>query len=216
LNLTRYLVLDKEQQKRLIDLSPAPVEAAATVEEKPKSRVNFFVTSTGMGKGGNLGAVVGADRHCQSLAEAVGAGDRTWRAYLSTRLLERPVLNAGDRIGSGPWYNVKGIQIARSVLHLHSEDNNLNAQTALTEKGEIPDLHDILTGTLPDGRASDMTCTNWTSYSDEVGAIVGHFDRQGGGNAGTSWNSAHATRGCSQESLQSTGGGGLFYCFAAD
>jgi hypothetical protein len=176
---------------------------------------SFFVTSTGKGKGGNLGAIAGADRHCQALAESVGAGDRTWRAYLSTSFDGAPAIHAGDRIGDGPWHNIRGIRIARGVADLHSDHNMINAETALTETGERPDRHDILTGTLGDGTASDQTCRNWTSSQGES-AWVGHFDRQGGGDDGASWNSSHLSRGCSQEELESTGGSGLFYCFAID
>jgi hypothetical protein len=183
---------------------------------------SFFLTSEGPGRGGNLGGIAGADRHCQSLAETVGAGNRSWKAYLSTSFESQPAIHAGDRIGAGPWHNIKGIRIARGVADLHSEHNNLNAETALTETGGTiegvggsQNRHDILTGTLQDGTASEATCNNWTS-GDEGETLVGHFDRQGGGDFATSWNAAHLSAGCSQQSLESTGGGGLFYCFASD
>ena len=190
------------------------------------SAMTFFVTSVGSGKGADFGGLAGADQHCQSLAEAVGAGSSTWHAYLSTSAEQgSPAGNARDRIGSGPWQNVKGVVIARNVSELHG-GNNLNKQTALTEKGEVvngnddtPNQHDILTGSQPDGTAftgsEDKTCGNWRK-SGEGAAIVGHHNRNGTGKtaATTSWNSAHPTRGCSDEALRSTGGVGLLYCFA--
>ena len=187
--------------------------------------MSFFLTSVGPGNGADLGGVAGADQHCQALAAAVGAGDRTWRAYLSTTAFDgQAAVNARDRIGSGPWYNANEIMIAESVDNLHSDDNNLTKETQLDEKGEMvngrgdrPNRHDILTGSQLDGTAfsgeENTTCDNWTS-SGEGSARVGHHDRQGGGDDGTSWNSAHGSRGCSQENLQGTGGNGLFYCFA--
>lgn len=198
----------------------------------PAQPLGFFVTSTGVGKGADLGGLTGADAHCQKLATAVGAGHRTWHAYLSTQAADgKPAVNARDRIGSGPWANAKGVVIARDVAHLHGDTvdqarlgNNLSRTTVLTEKGEPvkgagdkPNEHDILTGSRTDGTAFtdavDHTCRNYTS-SGEGSAQVGHFDRTGGGN--TSWNSAHGSRGCSQENLVSTGGAGLLYCFAAN
>lgn len=198
----------------------------------PAQPLGFFVTSTGVGKGADLGGLTGADAHCQKLATAVGAGHRTWHAYLSTQAADgKPAVNARDRIGSGPWANAKGVVIARDVAHLHGDSvdqarlgNNLSRTTVLTEKGEPvkgagdkPNEHDILTGSRPDGTAftdaADHTCRNYTS-SGEGSAQVGHFDRTGGGN--TSWNSAHGSRGCSQENLVGTGGAGLLYCFAAN
>ncbi len=187
--------------------------------------MTFFITSTGPGKGADLGGLAGADRHCQTLAEAVGAGDLEWRAYLSTIATEtQPAVHARDRIGDGPWYNAKGVMVAKSVDDLHSESNNLNKETALNEKGEMvkgrgdsPNMHDILTGSQLNGTAFTgegyTNCDNWTS-SGEGSAQVGHHDRTGGGQNPTSWNSAHGSRGCSQANLQSTGGNGLFYCFA--
>jgi hypothetical protein len=203
--------------------------ARAQAQQTP---MTFFITSVGSGKGGDLGGLAGADRHCQALAQAVGAGDRTWHAYLSTSASGgQPAVNARDRIGQGPWQNAKGVVIARDVDELHGP-NNLNKQTALTEKGEpvngrgdTPNMHDILTGSQPDGRAfaggDDRTCQNWTS-SGEGAAMVGHHDRQGlrDDDASKSWNASHPSRGtgggCSQEALRSTGGNGLFYCFAVN
>lgn len=188
--------------------------------------MSFFVTSVGSGKGANLGGLAGADRHCQSLAEAAGAGARTWRAYLSAMASgEQRAVNARDRIGSGPWYNAKGVLIARNVVHLHSDSVNLTKASTLTEKGDTvngrgdsPNRHDILTGSNLDGTLSagtgDVTCSNWTSEAATGSATVGHHDRQGGGANPTSWNSAHPSRGCSQQNLEATGGFGLFLCFA--
>ncbi|GBD32558.1 MAG: hypothetical protein KatS3mg081_2489 [Gemmatimonadales bacterium] len=187
--------------------------------------MSFFITSVGPGDGANLGGLAGADRHCQALAEAVGAGGRQWRAYLSTIATQtEPAVHARDRIGRGPWYNAKGVMIARNLEELHSENNNLNKQTALTEKGDTvngrgdrPNMHDILTGSTLEGTAYTAegydNCGNWTS-NGEGSARVGHHDRTGGGEHPTSWNSAHNSRGCSQQNLQATGGNGLFYCFA--
>jgi len=187
---------------------------------------SFFVTSQNPGKGADLGGLAGADAYCQSLAGSAGYGSRTWRAYLSTTGAN-PV-NARDRIGKGPWYNVKGVQIAGSVDELHGT-NQLAKETALTEKGDVVmgrgdavNLHDVLTGSTPDGRATvggnqDTTCGNWTR-SGEGSAIVGHHDRMGlrDDAPSKSWNSSHATRGCGMDALKSTGGGGLLYCFAAN
>jgi len=189
--------------------------------------MSFFITSAGPGTGANLGGILGADRHCQVLAATAGSAKRGWRAYLSTS--EAPnvyAIHARNRIGTGPWYNAKGVRIAANVDELHSDKNNLTKQTALTEKGEMvngrgdtPNRHDILTGSQADGMslkgATDTTCRNWTSGTDGS-AQVGHHDRQGGGDAPTSWNSAHGSKGCSQQNLQGTGGDGLFYCFAVD
>jgi hypothetical protein len=192
--------------------------------------MTFFVTSIGMGKGADLGGLAGADSHCQALASAVGAGNHTWHAYLSTQASgNQPAVNARDRIGQGPWYNSKGAAIAQSLADLHGDTielarlgSNLFKQSALNEKGAVtngvgdtPNMHDMLTGSQPDGKAftdgADHTCNNWTSGGTGT-AQLGHSDRIGGGNA--SWNSAHPSRGCSQENLVSTGGAGLFYCFA--
>ena len=188
----------------------------------------FFVTSTGNGKGGDFGGLAGADQHCQALARAAGLGHRTWRAYLSASPgRSSPTIHARDRIGSGPWHNAKGVLIASNVAELHGS-NNLNKETALTENGSIvngrgdnPNMHDILTGSKPDGTAftgnDDMTCGNWTS-ADEGRAMVGHHDRMGLGNdaASRSWNASHSSSGCSPEALKKTGGAGLLYCFASN
>jgi hypothetical protein len=187
--------------------------------------MGFFVTSVGVGDGGNLGGLEGADAHCQTLAEAAGSTGKTWRAYLSTQAEGKRGESARLRIGQGPWYNADGELIAVDLDQLHIFPN-IYLRTALDEngnriKGRYDDVneHDILTGTQEDGMAfwpwqeGDKTCSNWTS-NGEGSAIVGHHDRHGGGN--TSWNSAHGSRGCSQEALASTGGAGLFYCFAAD
>jgi hypothetical protein len=207
----------------LVVLAAVGVTAgAATLQEQEMS---FFITSAGPGDGANLGGLEGADAHCQALADAVGAGDREWRAYLSTIAMDgQAAVNARDRIGTGPWYNAKGVMIAEDLQQLHGEDNNLTKETQLNEEGEIvngrgdrPNMHDILTGSTLDGMAyegEDYTnCANWTS-NGEGSTRVGHHDRTGGGEHPTSWNSAHNSRGCSQENLQGTGGNGLFYCFA--
>lgn len=191
--------------------------------------MTFFVTSTGSGKGSDLGGLSGADRHCQDLAQAAGAGGLTWHAYLSaTAAAGASAVNARDRIGRGPWRNANGLVIAQSVDDLHGPNNNLNKQTAITEKrgvvpgrGDAVNEHDILTGSSPDGRAmagdTDTTCRNWTSSGDGA-AIVGHHDRQGlrDDAPSKSWNSSHPSRGCSQENLRSSGGAGHFYCFAVN
>jgi hypothetical protein len=189
------------------------------------SAMTFFITSTGSGKGADFGGLAGADRLCQSLAAAVGAGSREWRAYLSTQ--GQGAVNARDRIGAGPWQNVKGVVVAKNVTDLHGPSNNLTKQTALTEKGEMvngrgdsPNRHDILTGSQPDGTAfggsDDRTCGNWTK-SGEGAAQVGHHDRMGLNEEppAKSWNSSHPSRGCSDDALKGTGGAGLLYCFAA-
>ena len=213
----------------LIAMPLAATEVAAQDAASP-ANMTFFVTSVGTGKGADLGGLEGADRHCQSLAQAAGAGTRTWRAYLSLQAGGGSTsVNARDRIGRGPWQNAKGVVIARDVRELH-DTNNLTKQTALTEKGDIvkgrgdtPVEHDILTGSQPDGSAfaagEDRTCGNWTRSGTEGVAMVGHHDRTGTGEppAAMSWNSSHTTRGgCSQDALRSTGGAGLFYCFAAN
>jgi hypothetical protein len=195
--------------------------------QEQKSGMTFFITSVGSGKGADLGGLAGADKHCQALAEAAGAGNRMWRAYLSTSAAEgKPAVDARDRIGKGPWQNAKGVVVAKSVDELHGK-NNISKETALSEKGErinargdTPNMHDILTGSQPDGRAltgsEDRTCGNWTSSSDGA-AMVGHHDRMGlrDDESSRSWNSSHASRGCSQDALRGSGGNGLFYCFAA-
>ena len=189
--------------------------------------MSFFVSSAGPGRGADLGGLAGADRQCQTLASAAGAGGHSWHAYLSTTA-QGGAVNARERIGRGPWRNAKGVVVASDVEQLHGPANNLNKQTALNEKGEVvngrgdtPNMHDILTGSQPDGRAftsgPDMTCGNWTQ-SGEGTAMLGHHDRLGlrDDEPSRSWNSSHPSRGCSQEALRSTGGAGLLYCFAAD
>jgi hypothetical protein len=201
-------------------------------QASPGRDMTFFITSVGPGKGGDLGGLQGADQHCQSLAKAAGAGNRTWRAYLSAQaptLNDPKYVNARDRIGNGPWHNAKGVIIANNVEELHSAKNNLTKDTALDEKGQPvndrtqkPNKHDILTGSRPDGTAfagppfADMTCGNWTKSSKDGAAMVGHHDRAGPINNAwaMSWNSSHPTLGCSQENFPPTGGDGLFYCFA--
>lgn len=187
----------------------------------------FFITSVGIGDGADLGGLQGADAHCQSLAQAADAGHRTWRAYLSTQ--GNDAVNARDRIGAGPWANAKGLVIATNVDNLHYDNSNINFEHALNESGNPipsridgdPDYteHDILTGSRMDGTAfppgEDRTCSNWTS-SEEGSAMVGHHDRYSFSTPGASWNSSHATPGCSQEALVRVGGAGLLYCFAAD
>ena len=195
-----------------------------------QNQMSFFITSAGPGNGANLGGLAGADKHCQTLAAAAGAGNRTWRAYLSAAAIGgQPAVNARDRIGKGPWMNAKGVVVAKSVADLHSDMNNLTKETALTEKGAIvngvgdkPNQHDIITGSQADGTLqpptapnTDATCGNWTSATDGMGsAQLGHADRMGRGAAGASWNSAHGSRGCSQANLVATGGNGYLYCFA--
>lgn len=194
--------------------------------------MTFFITSTPIGNGGNLGGLAGADNQCQTLAQAAGAGAKTWRAYLSTQEADgKPAVNARDRIGKGPWTNAKGVVVARDVADLHAAAA-LTKQSALNEKGEIvngrgdqPNRHDILTGSQPDGTAfaagQDKTCKNWTS-STQGSAMVGHSDRVGlrDDDASKSWNSSHGSSGpeggCSQADLRSTGGDGLLYCFAVN
>ena len=204
----------------------AVLAACSTLQSKPS--LGFFVTSMSPGKGGDLGGLAGADKHCQTLASAVGAGSRTWRAYLSTQPAgSQAGINARDRIGQGPWMNAKGVVVASTVTQLHSA-NTLGKQTALTETGAVingrsdtPNLHDVLTGSQPDGTfiGGDVnsTCGNWTMGSGGA-AMVGHHDKTGLDESvpAKSWNSSHQSRGCSAEQLKSTGGGGLFYCFAAD
>jgi hypothetical protein len=187
------------------------------------SNMTFFITSAGSGNGANLGGLSGADAICQKLAAAAGAGSKTWRAYLSTSASgNQPAINARDRIGRGPWQNAKGVVVAQGVNDLHSDKNSLGKENSLTEKGgmvngrgDSPNTHDILTGSGLDGMAlqGDLTCNNWTS-AGAGSAQVGHHDKQGGGQNPNSWNSAHASSGCSQPNLVSTGGAGLFYCFA--
>ena len=204
---------------------------AATAQQGDTQPMSFFITSVGVGDGANLGGLEGADAHCQSLAAAAGRGDATWRAYLSTQ--GPNAVNARDRIGSGPWYAHGGrrrIAVDQAMLHgdtleLARVGISFGKGIALTEQGnpvpglgDRPNQHDILTGTMPDGRAytdgDDHTCNNWTSNAEDGSAQVGHHDKQGGPNG--SWNSAHPSRGCGQANLEATGGAGLFYCFAAN
>jgi len=200
--------------------------SSGVAQEKDMS---FFVTSKNPGKGADLGGLEGADAYCQKLASGTDAGAKTWRAYLSQSAAgAAQAINARDRIGKGPWKNAKGVVIAKDLDDLHN-DPNINKETALDEKddpvkgrGDSPNEHDILTGTQPDGTAfaagdKDMTCGNWTK-SGEGSAIVGHHDRMGLDDSAPakSWNSSHATRGCGMDALRSTGGGGLFYCFATN
>jgi hypothetical protein len=204
----------------LILMIAAPVGAQNTM--------SFFITSKGPGDGAKLGGLAGADAHCKTLADASGVAgvrNKTWHAYLSTKASGgQPAVNAKDRIGAGPWYNVKGVMVARNVADLHSDSNKLGKENSLTEKGtevpgrgNAPNHHDIMTGSLMDGTVgpdtTDTTCNNWTSNSTGA-AYVGHHDRLGGGTNPTSWNSAHLSRGCSQQNLVATGGNGYFYCFA--
>jgi hypothetical protein len=198
--------------------------ATAETQQAPMS---FFITSVGSGKGADLGGLAGADKHCQELATAAGAGKQTWHAYLSTT--GAGGVNARDRIGKGPWYNQQGRLVARSVEELHEGVNNINRMIALNEKGQEvngrannPNQHDILTGSMPDGRAStaagDTTCGNWTKSSGDGSALLGHHDRHGlqENDAARSWNSTHPSKGCGQQNLVSTGGAGLTYCFAVN
>jgi hypothetical protein len=208
-----------QDNRKIISLGLAlcALAVAGSVQTQPPTGpMSFFVTSAGSGKGGDLGGLAGADAICQSLAASVDQGDLTWRAYLSTQ--GPNAVNARDRIGSGPWFNANGAMIAMNVEALHSMEHRMSAFNALDEQGRripgsgyAPNRHDILTGSQPDGTAypagQDMTCSNWTSSSDDGKARVGHHDYAG-------WASAHDSRGCSQDALISTGGDGLLYCFA--
>jgi hypothetical protein len=214
----------------IIGLAVSPALAQGRGQQAPQMPMGFFITSTPL-NGANLGGLAGADKHCQTLAAAAGAGNRTWRAYLSTQARPgQPAVNARDRIGSGPWHNARGAMIAANVADLHGDvqrdRNQINRDEALNEKGERingrgdqPNQHDILTGSDSHGRAftdaDDHTCNNYTSNADGMGSVqLGHHDRSGGGSS--SWNSAHGSRGCSQQNLVSTGGNGYLYCFAAN
>ncbi len=223
--------MDSRMRLPLLVLLALAALSSSIPAQAQQSAMTFFVTSVGLGKGADLGGLEGADRHCQALAQAAGAGGRTWHAYLSTQAAGgAQAVNARDRIGRGPWQNAKGVVIARDVTELHGS-NNLTKPTALTEKGEVvngrgdtPNRHDMLTGSMPDGSAfppgEDQTCGNWTK-SAQGAAMVGHHDRMGLNEEppAKSWNSSHPSRGpdggCSQADLRSTGGDGLFYCFAA-
>ena len=198
--------------------------AAAPQVQAQTGTMSFFITSVGPGNGADLGGLDGADAHCTQLAKSVGTTSLTWRAYLSAKAANgKPAVNAKDRIGKGPWYNAKGMLVAKDLAELH-DSTHVNKRTALTEKGDsvngrgdTPNKHDILTGSALDGMLMtdtlDTTCGNWTSSAADGSARVGHFDRQGGGQNPTSWNSAHPSRGCGQANLRATGGDGLFYCF---
>ncbi len=214
---------------RLITIATAmAIAGAAGIASAQQAEMGFFVTSAGSGKGADFGGLAGADQHCQKLAAAVGAGGKTWHAYLSTQAVaSAPAVNARDRIGKGPWKNAKGVVIAKDVAELHGT-NNLTKQTALTEKGAVvngrgdtPNEHDILTGTQTDGTAfadaADKTCGNWTKSGDGS-AVVGHHDRIGLNTEppALSWNSSHGSRGCSLDQLKASGGAGYLYCFAAN
>ncbi len=210
----------------------ATLMLAAAPAYAQQANMTFFVTSASIGNGANLGGLAGADNHCQTLAQAAGAGAKSWHAYLSTQAADgKPAISARDRIGKGPWQNAKGAVVAKDVAELHGT-NALTKQTALSEKGEVingrgdtPNRHDILTGSQPDGTAftvpDDKTCKNWTS-SAQGSAMLGHADRTGLDNSAPakSWNSSHPSRGpeggCSQSDLKSTGGDGLLYCFAVN
>lgn len=214
----------------LFTLSAITLLAQQPAQKQSPAPMSFFITSVGMGNGANLGGLAGADAHCQKLAAAAGSTNTTWKAYLSTSAeAGKPAVSARDRIGTGPWHNAKGTMIARDIAHLQGDTielallgNLVTKNNAINEKNELvngvgsqPNMHDILTGTQPDGRAytdsADHTCKNWTSGGEGI-AQVGHHDRNGGG---ISWISTHASRGCSQENLVATGGAGLFYCFAS-
>ena len=210
---------------------PAAADPAAVPESLPmggeKSVMTFFITSRGPGRGGDLGGLAGADAHCQELAKAEGAGDHLWRAYLSTSAADgQPAVHARDRIGKGPWYNAEGLLVAADLAALQGEGSRISQELAVTEKldpvpgaGDPQNAHDILTGSRPDGTAfpagGDLACGNWTS-SAAGRAQVGHHDRKGMGTGVNSWNSVHATQGCSEAALRATGGAGLFYCFGID
>lgn len=207
--------------QKILIVATVALAAAMAAPVPAQQEMSFFVTSTGPGKGGNLGGLAGADQHCQALATKAGAaGKRTWRAYLSSS--GPGGMNARDRIGPGPWFNAKGAQIAASLAELHSDKASIDNDTALDEQGRrinaegAPNRHDILTGSTPEGTATEMTCQNWTSSSTEHSGMVGHHDRLTFGKPGSSWNSAHPSKGCSQENLVATGGAGLLYCFRAN
>ncbi len=232
----------------VVALAIAATSFAGHAQDAPAvaEDMSFFVTSRGRGFGANLGGLAGADAHCRQLAESVGRGARTWRAYLSTPATPRSAaVHARDRIGSGPWINAAGIEVASDLAHLHGAESGISIDTALTERGTRVDgsRHDILTGSNPDGTLAvdrtalrggatpsepdreppsresldgfDTTCNGWTSH-DAGRAMLGHHNRSGGGQRPTSWNSAHPSRGCSQRALRASLGDGLIYCFAAD
>jgi hypothetical protein len=207
--------------KRLIGTVAAVLVCSALGASAQDTTMSFFVTSANPGKGGDLGGLAGADAYCGTLAASAGITGKNWKAYLST-----DAENAKDRIGTGPWFNAKGEKIADDVASLHSDKNNISKQTALDEKGNVvngrgdqPNRHDILTGSMPDGTAAPETCGNWTMGGAEGAAMMGHHDRTGldDSAAARSWNSSHASRGgCSLDAFKGTGGAGLLYCFAAN
>ena len=216
------------KSNRLLGISAgALLIAGLSFAQGPSDNASFFVTSENPGQGGNLGGLAGADAHCEALAEAAGLPDKTWRAYLSTSTVD-----ARDRIGSGPWYNVRGVLIAENVAGLHGE-NNITNETAIDENGDVPDylvmrdgaavravegslVHDVLTGTNADGTKNEATCNNWTDGSANSTAMLGHADRLGRAAGVNSWNAVHASAGCDMPSLVQTGGAGMYYCFAID
>ena len=220
----RYTIATTVAAALMAPLATLPLSQTAAADP---SKMSFFLTSAGPGDGASLGGLDGADKHCQKLAEAAGAGGRTWRAYLSASAADgKPAIHARDRIGKGPWINAKGAMVAKDVEDLHGNGNKLSKETAIDEKGAVitgrgdtPNRHDILTGSMADGRAfegtEDRTCGNWSKNGDGS-AVVGHHDRIGLNDSAPmkSWNSSHGSRGCSQEALRGTGGDGLFYCFA--
>lgn len=211
---------------RLTTLFVGAAASLALTSGAHAQKMSFFITSVGPGKGADLGGLEGADRHCADLANTAGVTGMTWRAYLSAVSADgKPAVNARDRIGKGPWYNARGVMIAKDLAELHSEATKLGKEHSLNEKGmpvngrgDTPNMHDILTGSRMDGTVAtdtlDTTCRNWTSSLATGSAWVGHHDRQGGGVNPTSWGSAHPSRGCGQDNLRATGGNGLYYCFA--
>lgn len=227
-------MLKRKLSVALASVFALSITAAQAHEKDEQPPMTFFVTSVGLGNGADLGGLEGADKHCQALAEAAAPADskdteaKTWRAYLSTQAKDgKPAIHAKDRIGEGPWHNAKGINIGANLDSLHYDNSNIDYAGALNEKGKTinsggmgnsPNEHDILTGSNMDGTAisgdEDRTCSNWTS-SDEGKAMVGHHDRFRRTTPGSSWNSVHPSRGCSQKALQGSGGAGLFYCFAS-
>ena len=216
-------------KKTLLLTSAALITAAATFStiNSQENEMSFFITSVGSGDGANLGGLAGADAHCANLAQSACSRGKTWRAYLSAHASgNSAAIDARNRIGFGPWYNANGVEVASNVNNLHGPSNGLSKENSVTEngdtvkgRGDTPNQHDILTGSTLDGRliedGSNHTCNNWTANGQGT-AQVGHFDRTGGGQNPTSWNSAHGSRGCSQEDLVGTGGNGYYYCFAID
>ena len=212
--------------KRLFALSFSALLIGAAPAAAQQAPMSFFITSVGSGDGANLGGIEGADKRCTDLAAAAGSTGLTWRAYLSVGAEDgKPMQNARDRIGTGPWYNVKGVKVAENVADLHSPNAQLSKENSLTEKGTVvngrgdtPNTHDVITGSTLDGVLyvgdNYNNCNNFRSNSTGSGSVrVGHHDRQGGGENPTSWGSAHNSRGCSQANLASSGGAGLYYCF---